>query len=76
LLNKWVNKLVYIYWNLQIKERIRDQKNYWFDEDEGKNEKENENQAGGKYVPDIYQIGIVEGNNKGAGKVNDEVYEI
>ena len=48
LLNEWVNKLVYIYWNLQIKEWIGDQKNYWFDE----NEDENENEAD-EYAPDI-----------------------
>ena len=76
LLNERVNKLVYIYWNLQIKERIGDQKNYWFDEDEDKNDKENEDQAGGEYAPDIYRIGVIEGNNKGAGEVDDEVYEI
>ena len=48
LLNERVNKLVYIYWNLRIKERIGDQKSYWFDE----NEDENENEAD-EYVPDI-----------------------
>ena len=48
LLNEQVNKLVYIYWNLQIKEQIEDQKSYWFD----KNENENENEAA-EYVPDI-----------------------
>jgi len=76
LLNERVNKLVYIYWNLRIKERIGDQKNYWFDEDEDENEKENEDQAGGEYAPDIYRIGVIEGNDKGAGEVDDEVYEI
>jgi hypothetical protein len=76
LLNERVNKLVYIYWNLRIKERIGDQKNYWFNEDEDENKKENEDQAGGEYAPDIYRIGVVEGNDKGAGEVDDEVYEI
>ena len=36
-----MNKLVYIYWNLWIKEWIKDQKIYWFNE----NENENENEA-------------------------------
>ena len=43
-----MNKLVYIYWNLQIKEQIGDQKSYWFDE----NEDENEDEAD-EYAPDI-----------------------
>ena len=50
LLNEQVNKLVYIYWNLRIKERIGDQKNYWFDENEDENEDEDE---AGEYAPDI-----------------------
>ena len=48
LLNEQVNKLVYIYWNLWIKEQIEDQKSYWFDE----NEDENEDEAA-EYAPDI-----------------------
>ena len=51
LLNEQVNKLVYIYWNLQIKEQIEDQKNYWFDENED-DQKEDEDEAG-EYASDI-----------------------
>ena len=40
LLNDWVNKLVYIYWNLRIKEKIGDQRNTWFDKEEDKDKDE------------------------------------
>ena len=39
LLDDRVNKLVYIYWNLRIRGKIRDQKTTWFDDkDKDKNE--------------------------------------
>jgi hypothetical protein len=31
-----VNKPVYIYWNLRIRERIGDERNTWFDDEEDK----------------------------------------
>ena len=53
-MNEQVNKLVYLYWNLQIRDKIGDQRSYWFDENEEENESEKKNQAEDEYTPDIF----------------------
>ena len=45
-----MNKLVYIYWNLQIRERIRDKRNTWF------NSKEDKDLVEALFKPDIYKF--------------------
>ena len=51
-----MNKLVYIYWNLWIWERIGDKRNTWFDNKEDKDEK-NENLVEALFEPNIYKFG-------------------
>ena len=50
-MNEQVNKLIYIYWNLQIKEWIEDQKNYWFNKN--KNDQKKDEDEVGEYAPNI-----------------------
>ena len=57
LLNNQVNKLVYIYWNLQIRERIGDERNTWFNNKEDKDKEKDENFAEALFEPDIYRFG-------------------
>jgi hypothetical protein len=52
-----VNKLVYIYWNLRIRERIGDGRNTWFDNKEDKDEEMDKNFAEALFEPDIYRFG-------------------
>jgi hypothetical protein len=56
LLNDRVNKLVYIYWNLRIRERIGDERNTWFDNEEDKDKEKDENLVEALFEPDIYRF--------------------
>jgi len=57
LLNNRVNKLIYIYWNLRIRERIRDKRNTWFNNKEDKNKEKDKNLIEALFEPDIYRFG-------------------
>jgi len=64
LLNDWVNKLVYIYWNLQIRERIGDKRNTWFDNKEDKDKEKDKNLIEALFKPDIYRFGNDKDDNQ------------
>ena len=51
-----MNKLVYIYWNLQIWKRIGDERNTWFDNEEDKDEEKDKNLVEAPFEPDIYKF--------------------
>jgi hypothetical protein len=57
LLNDRVNKLVYIYWNLRIRERIGDERNTWFDDEEDKDEEKDKDLVEALFEPDVYKFG-------------------
>ena len=52
-----MNKLVYIYWNLRIRERIGDERNPWFDNEEDKDKEKDKNLIEALFKPDIYRFG-------------------
>jgi hAT family C-terminal dimerisation region len=56
LLNDRVNKLVYIYWNLQIRERIGDKRDTWFDDKEDKDKEKDKDLVEALFEPDVYKF--------------------
>ena len=56
-MNDRVNKLVYIYWNLRIQERIGDERNTWFDDEEDKDEEKDKDLVEALFEPDVYKFG-------------------
>ena len=64
LLNDQVNKLVYIYWNLRIRERIGDERNTWFDNKEDKDEEKDKDLVEALFEPDIYKFGDDEADDQ------------
>ena len=51
-----MNKLVYIYWNLQIRERIRDKRNTWFNSKEDNDKAKDKGLVEALFKPDIYKF--------------------
>ena len=56
LLNDRVNKLVYIYWNLRIRERIGDERDTWFDDKEDKDKEKDKDLVEALFEPDVYKF--------------------
>ena len=58
-----MNKLVYIYWNLRIRERIGDERNTWFNDKEDKDKEKDKDLVEALFEPDIYKFGDDEADN-------------
>ncbi len=52
-----MNKLVYIYWNLRIQERIGDKRDTWFNNEEDKDEEKDKDLVEALFEPDVYKFG-------------------
>ena len=67
-----MNKLVYIYWNLRIRERIGDERNTWFNDKEDKDKEKDENFTEALFELDIYRFS----NDKDNDQEDVEDYDI
>ena len=59
-----MNKLVYIYWNLRIQERVGDERNTWFNNKEDKDEEKDKDLVEALFKPDVYKFSDDKADNQ------------